>query len=117
MTEERRVLHNIVDGKFVGYHCTAKENIPSIMEHGLCPERFGKMGFWEGTEEDKRYKTLYFSTEPYNGFGDVCLEVDLSGLHITFPSEWEMMTWCGTIPPDRIRIMESQGEGVELCAI
>lgn len=54
MTEERRALHNIVDGKFVGYHCTDKENIPSIMEHGLCPERFGKMGFWEGTEEDKR---------------------------------------------------------------
>jgi aminopeptidase-like protein len=101
-------IGQIKGGKFVGYHCTARENLESIMKYGLCPEKFAKMGFWEGAEENKKYVTVYFSTEPNNGFGDLCLEVDLTGLHITFPSKWEMISWCGTIPPERIKVYKGE---------
>lgn len=78
------------------YHWTNKENVKTILRHGL---RCNKIGIVYLTPIIDREKLTAFVTDD-----DVCLRVKTKGLKLTAfddCEEWEVLCW-GNIEPKRI---------------
>ena len=74
------------------FHQTRQENISSIMECGLIPNRVG---------------IIYLSPLQNAGFGEVTLEVETDNVKLTAfedCQDWEVLCW-GPIPPENIEVL------------
>ena len=81
--------------KLVAYHMAWKRNIDSILMRGLLKSK--SICFREKGGCVYFYKTRVTATS----WGRVQLEVDITGLNITRPAEWELICW-DDISPERI---------------
>ena len=75
------------------YHQTKKENVNSIMENGLIPNRIG---------------IVYLSPRKDLSFGEVTLKVETGDNKLTAfddCKEWEVLCW-GKIEPYNIKCLE-----------
>ena len=73
------------------FHQTKKENVESIMQNGIVPNRMG---------------IVYLSPCSNLNFGDIALQVETGNNKLTAfddCKEWEVLCW-GGIPPENIRI-------------
>ena len=98
------------------YHTTHKNNIESIVTHGLLPGY--TRSIWTDITEsyDERYgfRPIYVSNEPgYGASDDAIVAIDVTGLDLLpdYPAMddeggWERDTWAmrGPIPADRISV-------------
>ncbi len=76
------------------YHQTKAENIESILEIGLIPNRIG---------------IVYLSPRNDLNFGDIILEVETGDNKLTAfddCKDWEVLCW-GGIEPSNIKVMEN----------
>jgi len=76
------------------YHRTSTDNLESIMEKGLIPNRIG---------------IVYLSPVTDAGFGEALLEVETGDNRLTAfdkCKEWEVLCW-GPIPPENIKILDA----------